>query len=189
MLPLPLRMTFPGRQRSAGVAAQMIFVCIFGLLIAGEGSLRAQNVQTGHYAPGWNGNLKAGIMAPDAGFYMQSTMMFLNAHKFKDGSGDPVSEDETDYALTAFALVWRPDFKILGGNYQAVVTPAIGNLSGLLVLVNGKPLDALVGQSQGPIWEKCVGRFHSLLGAIDVLEELEDLHPIELKPFPNDIDK
>jgi hypothetical protein len=109
------------------------------------GSVFAQSVQTGHYAPGWNGNLKAGIMAPNPGFYMQSTTMFFNARKFKDGSGNTVSEDATDYVLTALALVWRPDFKLFGGDYQAVVTPAIGNLSGLPVLVDGQPQDAPVG--------------------------------------------
>jgi len=45
----------------------------------------------------------------------QSPTMFFNACKFKDGSGDTVSKDETDYVLTALALVWRPDFKLLGG--------------------------------------------------------------------------
>jgi len=102
---------------------------------------RGQDVQTGHYAPGWNGNLKAGMMAPEPGFYMQSTTMFFNARKFKDGSGDTASSDETDYVLTALALVWRPDFKLLGGDYQAVVTPAFGNLSGIPILVDGAPQD------------------------------------------------
>ena len=130
-------MIFPVRQKFAGVTAQMIFVYIFVLLIAGEGSFWAQSVQTGHYAPGWNGNLKAGMMAPDPGFYMQSTTMFFNAQKFKDGSGDTASNDETDYVLTALALVWRPDFKLFGGDYQAVATPAFGNLSGIPVLSMG----------------------------------------------------
>ncbi|MGD9139374.1 MAG: transporter, partial [Desulfobacterales bacterium] len=124
------------------------FVVFFSaclLLAAWASAVQAQDVQTGHYAPGWNGNLKAGIMAPDPGFYMQSTTMFFNAQKFKDGSGDTASNDETDYVLTALALVWRPDFKLFGGDYQAVVTPAVGNLSGLPVLVDGEPQDAPVG--------------------------------------------
>jgi hypothetical protein len=105
----------------------------------------SQQVQTGHYAPGWNGILKAGIMAPDPGFYMQGTTMFFNARKFKDGSGDTVNDDETDYVLAALALVWRPEFKLFGADYQAVVTPAFGNLSGLPVVVDGQPQDAPVG--------------------------------------------
>ena len=64
MLSRPFSIIFPVRQNLTGVAAQMTFVYIFVLLIAGEGSLGAQSVQTGHYAPGWNGNLKAGMMAP-----------------------------------------------------------------------------------------------------------------------------
>jgi hypothetical protein len=123
-----------------GLSQILVLFLAFGLGVA-----PAQEVQTGHYAPGWNGNLKAGIMAPDPGFYMQSTTMFFNSPKFKDGSGNTVSEDETDYVLTALALVWRPDFKLLGGDYQAVVTPAIGNLSGIPVLVNGERQDAPVG--------------------------------------------
>jgi len=141
----PYVMIFPARQGVTGVARQMIFIYILVLLIAGEGSVAAQNVQTGHYAPGWNGNLKAGMMAQDPGFYMQSTTMFFNASKFKDGSGDTASSDETDYVLTSLALAWRPDFKLFGGDYQAVVTPAVGNLSGIPVLVEGDPEDAPVG--------------------------------------------
>lgn len=138
-------MIFPTRQGATGVTRQIIFICILVLLIAGEGSVAAQNVQTGHYAPGWNGNLKAGMMAPDPGFYMQNTTMYFNARKFKDGSGDTASSDKTDYLLTSLALVWRPDFKLFGGDYQAVVTPAFGNLSGVPVLVDGAPQDASVG--------------------------------------------
>jgi hypothetical protein len=82
----------------------------FWLITVWTGAVKAQDVQTVHYAPGWNGNLKAGMMAPDPGFYMQSTTMFFNARKFKDGSGDTASSDETDYVLTALALVWRPHF-------------------------------------------------------------------------------
>ena len=130
---------------SVGIIRQMIFIYILVLLIAGEGSVAAQNVQTGHYAPGWNGNLKAGMMAQDPGIYMQSTTMYFNAGKFKDGSGDTASSDETDYLLTSLALVWRPDFKLFGGDYQAVVTPAFGNLSGVPVLVDGAPQDAPMG--------------------------------------------
>jgi hypothetical protein len=138
-------MIYPVRKISAGALQPVIFVYIIVLLVAGEGLLWAQNVQTGHYAPGWNGNLKAGIMAPDPGFYMQSTTMFFNARKFKDGSGDTASNDETDYVLTALALVWRPDFRLFGGDYQAVATPAFGNLSGVPILVDGEPQDAPVG--------------------------------------------
>jgi hypothetical protein len=115
------------------------------VFLPGREVLFAQQVQTGHYAPGWNGNLKAGIMATDPGFYMQSTTMFFNARKYKDGAGNTVSENETDYVLAALALVWRPDLSILGGDYQVVVTPAIGNLSGIPVLVDGEPQDAPVG--------------------------------------------
>lgn len=122
-----------------------VFLGAFWLLAFLAGTVKAQGVQTGHYAPGWNGNLKAGVMAQDPGFYMQSTSMFFNANKFKDGSGDTVSNDTTDYLLTSLALVWRPDFQLFGGDYQAVVTPAIGNLSGLPMLVDGKPQDAPVG--------------------------------------------
>lgn len=138
-------MIIPARQGVTGVTRKMIFMYIIVLLIADEGSVAAQNVQTGHYAPGWNGNLKAGMMAQDPGFYMQSTTMFFNARKFKDGSGDAASSDETDYVLTSLALAWRPDFKLFGGDYQAVVTPAVGNLSGIPVLVEGDPQDAPVG--------------------------------------------
>ena len=105
----------------------------------------AQTVQTGHYAPGWNGLLKAGIMAPDPGFYMMNTSMFFNASKFRDGSGDITSETENDYILNALALVWRPDFQILGADYQAVAAPAFGNFSGRPVYVNGEPQDAPLG--------------------------------------------
>jgi hypothetical protein len=145
MLNRSFKMIFPVRQKIAGITTQLTFFYIFILLIAGEGSLGAQSVQTGHYAPGWNGNLKAGMMAPDPGFYMQSTTMFFNARKFKDGSGDTASSDETDYVLSALALVWRPDFKLFGGDYQAVATPAFGNLSGIPVLVDGEPQDAPFG--------------------------------------------
>ena len=103
--------------------------------------------QSGHYAPGWNGKLKAGMMDEDPGFYMQSTTMYFNANSFKNGSGDTVNNNTTDYLLTSLAIVWRPDFKILGGDYQAVVDLPIGNLSGLPILVNGKPQDAPAGLS------------------------------------------
>jgi hypothetical protein len=105
----------------------------------------AQQVQSGHYAPGWNGVLKAGIMAPDPGFYVQNTTMFYNADKFKEGSGDTATDNSTDYILNALALVWRPDVQLFGADYQAVVTPAVGNLSGIPVLVDGQPQDAPVG--------------------------------------------
>ena len=72
----------------------VIFLGSCWLLTVWAGAVEAQDVQTGHYAPGWNGNLKAGMMAPDPGFYMQSTTMFFNARKFKDGSGDTASSEE-----------------------------------------------------------------------------------------------
>jgi len=122
-----------------------ILLSFYWLLTTWVGAAEAQYIQTGHYVPGWNGNLKAGMMAPNPGFYMQSTTMFFNARKFRDGSGDTVSEKETDYVLTALALVWRPDLELIGGDYQAVVTPAVGNLSGLPVLIDGEPQDAPVG--------------------------------------------
>ena len=101
----PYGMIIPARQGVTSVTRQMILICILVLMIAGEGSVAAQNVQTGHYAPGWNGNLKAGMMAQAPGFYMQSTTMYFNARNFKDGSGDTASSDETDYLLTSLALV------------------------------------------------------------------------------------
>ena len=114
-------------------------------LFSSQGILMAQSIQTGHYAPGWNGTLKAGMMAADPGIYFQNTTMFFHAGSFKDGSGNTINDNKTDYVLNAMALVWRPDFKLLGGDVQAVVTPAIGNLSGLPILVNGEPQDAPVG--------------------------------------------
>jgi hypothetical protein len=101
------------------------------------GAVHAQDVQTGHYAPGWNGALKAGITPPDPGLYLTSTTMFFNARKFRDGSGNTVPDaGETDYIVTALAFAWRPDFTLFGADYMAVVTPAFGNLSGLPVLVD-----------------------------------------------------
>ena len=47
-------------------------------------SVAMAQVQTGHYAPGWNGVLKAGVMISDPGFYMMNTNMFFNANKFVD---------------------------------------------------------------------------------------------------------
>ena len=108
-------------------------------------SAQAQSVQIGHYAPGWNGNLKAGVMAPDPGIYIMGTAMFFNAGKFRDGSGETVSNDEADYILGALALVWRPDLELWGADFQVVMTPAFGNLSGRPVLVDGRPQDAPVG--------------------------------------------
>jgi hypothetical protein len=65
--------------------------------------------------------------------------MYFNAARFKDGSGNTSSNDRTDYLLTALAISWRPDFRLFGGDYMAVVTPAVGNLSGLPILVDGQP--------------------------------------------------
>ena len=130
------------------IKIKAILLLVIGTLMTFFGAMgvgRAQQIQPGHYAPGWNGILKAGIMAPDPGFYMQNTTMFFNARRFKDGSGNTVNDNETDYILNALALVWRPDFKLLGADYQAVVTPAFGNLSGIPVLVNGEPQVAPVG--------------------------------------------
>ena len=106
--------------------------------------LQAQ-VQTGHYAPGWNGALKGGMMIPDPGFYMMNTNMFFNASRFVDGAGNTSYDQRTDYVLFAMALAYRPDLQLLGGDYQAVVTPAFGNLSGIPILVDGKPQNAPVG--------------------------------------------
>ena len=62
---LPSIMAFPARKNFTGIVGRITLLYIFVLLIAANGSLRAHSVQPGHYAPGWNGNLKAGIMAPD----------------------------------------------------------------------------------------------------------------------------
>jgi hypothetical protein len=123
---------------------RLLFITI-GMRWLSNGLAWAQQVQTGHFAPGWNGALKAGIMASDPGFYMQNTTMFFHASKFKDGSGDTVNDNTTDYVLNALALVWRPDVQLFGADVQAVATPAVGNLSGLPVLVDGQPQDAPVG--------------------------------------------
>lgn len=124
-----------------------LLVATLGMPFLATGVGRAQQVQTGHYAPGWNGTLKAGIMASDPGLYMLSTTFFYNAQKFIDGSGDTSNENETDYVLTAMAVVWRPDFKLFGADYQVLVVPTVGNLSGLPVLVGGEPQNAPVGLS------------------------------------------
>jgi len=105
----------------------------------------AQDVQTGHYAPGWNAGLRAGTMPKDPGWYLLNTTMYFNASKFKDGDGNTSSNDETDYLLTALAISWRPDYQLLGGDYMAVVTPAFGNLSGRPILVDGEPEDPNAG--------------------------------------------
>jgi hypothetical protein len=123
----------------AVVPLSLCFTPLFVLLIAGSGVVCAQDVQTGHYAPGWNAALKAGITPPDPGLYLTSTTIFFNAREFKDGSGDTVPDtDEMDYITTALAIALRPNFKVFGGDYMAVVTPAFGNLSGLPVLVGGE---------------------------------------------------
>ena len=124
---------------------RLLLPVIISLLYLSPTTSGAQTVQTGHYAPGWNGNLKAGIMAADSGIYMQNTTMYFNARSFRDGRGKTVNNDETDYLLTSLAFVFRPDLKLFGGDYQAVVTPAIGNLSGIPVLIDGQPQDAPVG--------------------------------------------
>jgi hypothetical protein len=101
----------------------------------------AQDVQTGHYAPGWNVGLRAGTMPEKPGWYFLNTTMYFNASRFKDGAGNTSSDAETDYLLTALAISWRPDYQLLGGDYMAVATPAFGNLSGLPILVDGQPQD------------------------------------------------
>jgi hypothetical protein len=106
---------------------------------------RGSAVQTGHYAPGWNAGLRAGNVPKDPGWYFLNTTMFFNAARFKDGSGNTSSNDRTDYLLTALAISWRPDFQLLGGDYMAVVTPAIGNLSGVPILVDGQPENPSAG--------------------------------------------
>jgi hypothetical protein len=105
----------------------------------------AQDVQTGHYAPGWNAGLHAGTMPKEPGLYFLNTTMYFNASKFKDGAGNTSSNDTTDYLLTALAISWRPDYQRFGGDYMAVVTPAFGNLSGWPILVDGQPQDPGVG--------------------------------------------
>ena len=123
------------------VAARLgIWLCC---LFSAPGS--AQNIQTGHYAPGWNGGLRAGTMPADPGWYVLNTTMFFNASSFKDEFGNTVSDAETDYLLTAFAISWRPDYQLLGGDFMAVATPAFGNLSGRPVLVNDVPQDPTAG--------------------------------------------
>lgn len=121
----------------------LILVIIFFFI----NEIQGQQVQTGHYAPGWNGKLKAGMMAEDPGLYLMNTTMFFHAQKFRDGSGEIASTGETDYILNALAIAWRPDFKLFGADYQAVVTPSVGNLSGRPVMVDGQPQKAAVGFS------------------------------------------
>jgi len=117
------------------------------LIVAGwlTQSATAQDVQTGHYAPGWNAGLRAGVIPREPGLYFLNTNMFFNASRFKDGRGRTASTDETDYVLTALAISWRPDFQLFGGDYMAIVTPAFGNLSGRPVLVDGEPEDPGAG--------------------------------------------
>jgi hypothetical protein len=131
---------------SCRIDGRLFFIAI-GILLLSKGLVWAQQVQPGHYAPGWNGHLKAGIMAPDPGFYMQNTTMFFHASRFKDGSGNTNNDKSMDYVLNSLAFVWRPDFQLFGGDYQAVVAPAVGNLSGIPVLVDGQPQDPPVGFS------------------------------------------
>jgi len=122
-----------------------IMIGLFILVLFPKEDAWAQQIQPGHYAPGWNGSLKAGIMASEPGFYMQNTTMLFNADKFMDGSGNIANDNSTDYILNALALVWRPDIQLFGADYQVVVTPAVGNLSGIPVLVDGQPQDAPIG--------------------------------------------
>jgi hypothetical protein len=116
-----------------------------GLACLLTGSAVAQDVQPGHYAPGWNAPLRAGTVPVDPGWYVLNTTMYFNAQKFRDGNGDVSSTDTTDYLLTAFAISWRADVRVLGGDYMAVVAPAFGNLSGLPSLVDGEPQDPGAG--------------------------------------------
>ncbi|KPK57438.1 MAG: hypothetical protein AMS21_11465 [Gemmatimonas sp. SG8_38_2] len=120
----------------------LVFLALACLL---SGAASAQDVQTGHYAPGWNAPLSAGAVPVDPGWYVLNTTMYFSAQRFRDGAGNVSSNEETDYLLTAFAISWRPDVRLLGGDYMAVVTPAFGNLSGLPVLVDGVPQDPGTG--------------------------------------------
>jgi hypothetical protein len=122
----------------AGTAPLYRWLGMLALCCAYAGPSGAQDVQTGHYAPGWNASLRAGAMPEAPGWYFLNTTMFFNASRFKDGSGNTSSKDETDYLLTALAISWRPDYQLLGGDYMAVVTPAFGNLSGVPILVDGQ---------------------------------------------------
>ena len=117
----------------------LVLCCIIPL--AGN----TQNIQTGHYAPGWNGGLRAGTMPSEPGWYVLNTTMFFNASSFKGADGNTVSDAETDYLLTAFAISWRPDVQLFGGDYMAIATPAFGNLSGRPILVNDVPQDPSAG--------------------------------------------
>ena len=121
------------------------FLIFLGIISGFTNEINCQHVQTGHYAPGWNGKLKAGVMVSEPGLYMMNTTMFFHAHKFKDGQGEISNTDETDYILNALAIVWRPDLTLFGADYQAVVTPAFGNFSGRPILIEGKPQDAPFG--------------------------------------------
>lgn len=134
----------------------------------------AQDVVTGHYAPGWNSGLRAGVMPRDPGWYFLNTSMFFNAERFKGGSGETTSTDETDYALTALAISWRPDFELLGGDYMAVVTPAVGNLSGLPILVDGRPQEPNAGLTDLYFAPAALG-WH--LGDLDVTAALGGFAP------------
>jgi hypothetical protein len=121
------------------------FNILIGIILGFANEVNCQQVQTGHYAPGWNGKLKAGMVTSEPGLYMMNTTMFFHAQKFKDGNGEIISTSETDYILNALAIAWRPDLTLFGGDYQAVVTPAFGNFSGRPVLVDGVPQDAPFG--------------------------------------------
>ena len=131
--------------KAIGFTLLMFFLYPFITMLLRLESVQAQSVQTGHYAPGWNGTLKAGVMAINPGIYMQNTTVFFNAGSFKDGSENTINDDETDYVLNALAMVWRPNVTLLGADVQLVATLAVGNLSGLPVLVNSDPQDAPVG--------------------------------------------
>ena len=123
--------------RMPQVSSRWLRMLLLSCAFAGPSG--AQDVQTGHYAPGWDARLRAGTMPKDPGWYFLNTTMYFNAARFKDGSGNTSSNDRTDYLLTALAISWRPDFQLFGGDYMAVVTPAVGNLSGLPILVEGQP--------------------------------------------------
>jgi len=130
--------------QQAPITASVIFA---SLACAATGAAVAQ-VQTGHYIPGWNAGLQAGVMAPDPGFYMGSTTHFYHADDAKDGDGNKVPDaGQTDSIITELAFVWRPDWKVLGANYQAVLAPSVGNLSGRPILVDGEFEDPPVGLS------------------------------------------
>ena len=139
------RMFLSVKRLLTGYQAQFILVSTILFLIASVGSLGAQNVQTGHYAPGWNGNLKAGMMAPDPGFYMQSTTMFYNARKFKDGSGDTATPTRINFICfwmieipLAYVLAIPLNMKETGVFWSIVVAETIMTIFAFILFRRGR---------------------------------------------------